>query len=122
MNRRQRKRLQRDGFLLHLYAGEQEGLTLSRAWKQPGGMETQLLEIDLKRGESHNMLLDSGVYAGLLRAALQDRIDAVIAGPNCRTRSVLRHYPRENAPRPVRAWKGEEHGLADLTPAEKTPS
>ena len=42
----------------------------------------------------------------------------VIAGPNCRTRSVLRHYPR--APRQVRAWKGEEHRLADLTPAEKT--
>ena len=120
VNRRQRKRLQRDGFLVHLYAGESEGFTLSRAWKQQGGQENHLLEIDLKRGDGHNMLLDSGVYAGLLRAVLQDRIDAFVAGPNCRTRSVLRHYPKENAPRPVRAWKGEEHGLADLTPAEKT--
>ena len=32
---------------------------------------------------------------------------------------VLRRYPRENAPRPVSAWEGEEHGLADLNPAEK---
>ena len=47
------------------------------------------------------MLLDSGVYAWLLRAVLQDRVGAFIAGPNCRTRSVLRRYPRENAPRPV---------------------
>ena len=65
------------------------------------------------------MLLDSGVYAWLLRAVLQDRVGAFIAGPNCRTRSVLRRYPRENAPQPVTAWEGEEHGLADLNPAEK---
>ena len=93
--------------------------------QEPGSSKVEwrpkLLEIDVKRGEGHNMLLDNGVYAGLLRAALQDRIDAVITGPNCRTRSVLRHYPRENAPRPVRAWNGEEYGLADLTPAEKNP-
>ena len=105
---------------MHLYAGESEGFTLSRGWKQQGGHENHLLEIDLKRGNDHNMLLDSGVYAGLLRAVLQDRVDAFVAGPNCRTRSVLRHYPKENARRPVRAWKGEEHGLADLTPAERT--
>ena len=118
VNRCQRKRLQRDGFLVHLHAGESEGFTLSRAWKQQGGNETHLLEIDLKRG-GHNMLLDSGVYAWLLRAVLQDRVGAFIAGPNCRTRSVLRRYPRENAPQPVTAWEGEEHGLADLNPAEK---
>ena len=118
VNRCQRKRLQRDGFLAHLHAGESEGFTLSRAWKQQGGNQTHLLEIDLKR-RGHNMLLDSGVYAWLLRAVLQDSVGAFIAGPNCRTRSVLRRYPRENAPRPVTAWEGEEHGLADLNPAEK---
>ena len=30
INRRQRKRLQRDGCLVHLYAGEDDGFTLSR--------------------------------------------------------------------------------------------
>ena len=118
-NCRQRKRLQRDGCIVHLYAGEDEGFTLARAWKQQGGDTNKLLEIDLKRGESHNMLLDVGCYSGLLCAILHDKVDAIIAGPNCRTRSVLRHYPKENAPRPIRGWDGAEHGLSDLTPAEK---
>ena len=94
INRRQRKRLQRDGCLVHLYAGEAEGFTPARAWKQQGGDVNKLLELDLKRGEGHNMLMDSGAYSGLLCAVLHDKVDAFIAGPNCRTRSVLRHYPR----------------------------
>ena len=55
----------------------------------------------------------------LLCAVMHDKVDAFIAGPNCRTRSVLWHYPKENAPRPIRAWHGGEHGLSDLSPAEQ---
>ena len=65
------------------------------------------------------MLLDNGVYAGLMCAVLHDKVEGIIGGPNCRTRSVLRHYPKEGAPRPVRKWGGEEFGLNDLTKEEK---
>ena len=119
VNRRQRKRLQRDGFIAHVYAGESDGFTLGRSWKQFNGDPNQLLEIDLKRGDNHNMLLDTGVYGGLMRAVMEDKLEALVGGPNCRTRSVLRHYPKDGAPRPVRRWGGEEHGLSDLTEAEQ---
>ena len=122
-NKRVRKRLQRDGFLLHLYAGEDSGFTLSRAFKQVGGDPTRLLEVDIKRGASHDMLVDgpNGIYAGLLRAVMDDKIIAIVGGPNCRSRSVLRHRPIPgvpDAPRPLRFWNGQEHGREDLTPQE----
>ena len=119
VNRRQRKRLQKDGFIAHIYAGEETGFTLSRSWKQLHGDPNQLLEIDVKRGTNHDMLTDNGVYAGLMCAAMHGKLEAVVGGPNCRTRSVLRHYPKEGAPRPVREWGGQEHGLSDLSAAEK---
>eukprot|EP00438_Fugacium_kawagutii_P013287 Skav225459 [mRNA] locus=scaffold881:75571:82572:- [translate_table: standard] len=120
-NRRWRKRLQRDGMIAHLYAGEDEGFTLTQAWRQLGGREQKLLEIDIKRGSDHDMLKDRGPYAALLTAALQGKLDAVLGGPNCRTRSVLRHYPipgQASCPRPVRKWGGQEYGIHDATPFE----
>ena len=45
-----------------------------------------------------------------------------MGGPNCRTRSVLRHYKiegQETRPRPLRAWGGQEFGLQDLSPEEQ---
>ena len=119
MNRRQGNLLKRDGFIAHIYSGEPHGFTLARAWKQQGGVPSHLLEIDIKNGQGHDMLLDAGVYAGLMCAVLQDKVEAVVGGPNCRTRSVLRHYPKENAPRPVRGWGGEEFGLFDLSKEEE---
>ena len=59
-----------------------------------------VLEIDLQRGPEHDMMSDE-LYAALLRGALDSRFDAVVGGPNCRTRSVLRHYPLPGGgPRP----------------------
>lgn len=49
------------------------------------------MEVDILRSRDHDMLEDAGVYSGLLVAALENKIKAVITGPNCRTRSVLRH-------------------------------
>ena len=106
LNRRRRKRMQR-GFVLHLYAGEKEGYTLQRALKEVGGDTTRLVEIDLKRGDNHDMLTGP-LYPSLLRAALDGYILGVVGGPNCRTRSVLRHYPLPaGRPRPVRGVEPE---------------
>lgn len=107
-NKRQRKRWRRDGVVVHLYAGESTGFTMSRSWKQQGGEEAKLLEIDVKRDERHDMLKDKGVYSGLIRAAVDGRLKGIIGGPNCRTRSKLRHFPikgREDCPRPIRTWR-----------------
>ena len=64
--------------------------------------------MDVKKGQAYDMLADSGIYATLLKAALSGKILAILGGPNCRSRSVLRHQPIEGfpwAPRPVRVWK-----------------
>ena len=121
-NRRWRKRMKRDGIIVHLFAGPDEGFTLKQAWKQSGGSEKEMLEIDILRGEDHDFLADGGCYAGLLRAVLDSKVRAILGGPNCRTRSVLRHYPIPDqplAPRPVRAWGGEEYGKKGNTAEEQ---
>ena len=119
-NKRTRKRMKRDGFVLHLFAGSEEGHTLKRGWQQAGGQDWQILEVDQVRGEGQDMLATTP-YGSLLRAALEGKIKGIVAGPNCRTRSVLRHYPIEGnpqAPRPVRSWGGGEFGAEGLTEEE----
>eukprot|EP00435_Cladocopium_sp_Y103_P026293 s3759_g6.t1 len=120
-NRRTRKRFQRDGLMVHLYSGPDQGYTLGRAWRQRGGDNMSLLEIDLLRGSQHDMLQEDGPYQGLVRAALENKLHAIVGGPNCRSRSVLRHFPipdQPNCPRPLRAWGEGEYGISGLTPDE----
>ena len=122
LNKRLRKKIQRQGMTVHLYAGEEEGFTLRRAYQQIGGDPELLIEIDLKRGESHNMVTDTGMYAALIRAILEDKVLAIVGGPNCRSRSVLRHYPipgQPDAPRPLRQWGDFEFGIPDANDQEK---
>ena len=122
-NRRTRKRMQQRGMVLHLYAGPDSGVTLRKAMQQNGVDVSTLLEVDLERGEEHDMLSKKGPYRGLLRAALEGKLEAVVGAPNCRTRSLLRHRPvpgQPNAPRPVRSWEdGQEYGLKTMTEQER---
>ena len=120
-NKRLRKRWKRDGLVVHLYAGGDHGFTLGKGIQQLGGNHEDILEIDKLRGDDQNMLSDSGIYSALLRVALEGKLKALVGGPNCRTRSVLRHYEIESqpdAPRPVRSWNGGEYGKNDLTQKE----
>ena len=121
VNKRRRKKWTKHGVTLHLYSGSSEGFTLSRAVKEAGGDESLVLEVDIKNGSEWNMI-GEGVYEVLLRLALSDEVRGVVCGPNCRTRSILRHIPipgDPSAPRPVREWGGEEWGRRDLTKEEK---
>eukprot|EP00438_Fugacium_kawagutii_P029112 Skav233709 [mRNA] locus=scaffold2120:28636:35173:- [translate_table: standard] len=124
-NRRKKKILKEHGMIVNLYAGPRDGYTMERALREVGGDQRRLVEVDLLREDedgkgSHDMLNDEdGPYATLMRAALDGTMRALIFAPNCRTRSVLRHYPIENGPRPVRSWE-EPWGKADNTPEEKT--
>ena len=110
-NRFRRKEF-RKGCVVHLYAGKDEGYTLEKALKARG-YGKRVMEIDILRGETHDMLGSSPVYRGLLRAVMDGSVRAVVGGPNCRTRSVLRHYAP--GPRPLREWNGGEYGIRDLT-------
>ena len=116
-NRRARKIWKRDGCVLHLYAGEASGYTFARAYKEAGGRGKQVLEIDVKRGDNHDMTKAS-CYGSLMRLALEGQIATLIGGPNCRTRSVLRTY--EGGPPMVRDWNGGEFGSANILEEEKT--
>ena len=70
--------MQRDGLLLHLYAGEDSGFTFGKAWKQCTGEERILLEVDVKRGSQHDMIPDDGIYASLITAAIQGKILGIL--------------------------------------------
>ena len=86
-----------NGIVAHLYAGPDSGFTLRHAVKQLRGSVENLVEVDILRGDQHDMLADGLVYSGLLRAALEGKIHGIIAGPHCRT---------------------EEFGIVDATPEE----
>ena len=104
LNRSRRRRLEKKGgAIVHLFAGPEKGFDLSRAYKEQGGDPRDILEYDILRDNSHD-LMDDELMGGLVRLALDDRIKAVVGGPNCRTRSVLRFFPLLNRakPRPVR--------------------
>ena len=89
-----RRRLRSD-FVCHLYAGPEDGFTFQKAL----GQASKVLEVEWCRGSSHDMLGLSVVYQALLRTALGGAMAALVSGPNCRTRSVLRHFERPGAPR-----------------------
>lgn len=93
VNKRRRKLWYKKGVTLHLYSGENKGFTLGRALKETGGDERLLVEIDVKNGKEFDMMKED-LYEKLLRLALDDAVNCTVAGPNCRTRSMLRHiYP-----------------------------
>eukprot|EP00435_Cladocopium_sp_Y103_P018403 s5448_g4.t1 len=114
--------MRQQGFVLHCYAGSEDGYSLKRSLKGLGGRDQLLLELDKKRGSSHDMLRDAGPYPSLLRAALEGKLLSVIGGPNCRSRSVLRHRPvpgQPDAPRPIRSLGGGEFGASWVTEKEQ---
>ena len=37
-------------------------------------------------------MLDRMPYAALIRAALENKLHAIVSGPNCRSCSIMRHY------------------------------
>ena len=76
--------------------------------KQVGGQDWQLLEMCVVRGEEQG-LLRPRAYGALLRAALEGKIKT--GGPNCRTRSVLRHCPKGIHKPPGQSGTGAEESL-----------
>ena len=90
---------------LVLYAGADDSfslksamLSLSKSWPMT------IWEIDNKRQQNEltdDMLLEEP-YGTVCRGALQGHIRVLGGGPNCRTWSILRWFPKPRAPVPVR--------------------
>ena len=109
VNKRVRRKWGKRGVVVHLYSGEKAGLSLRKAVLDAGGDEELLYEVDIKNGEDYDMLKDH-LYQKLLRMVMDGWVEGILCGPNCRTRSMLRHIPKPGAPRPVRDWEGGEWG------------
>ena len=79
--------------------------------------------LDCLRDPKWDMLPQGKAFPALLRLALKGWLKMVMGGPNCRTRSVLRHRPlgeKEWGPRPLRSWhEDQEWGRKDLTEKER---
>ena len=90
---------------------------MEQAIKEVGGDEELIYEVDIKNGDNYDMMKDD-LYQKLLRLAMDGWIEGVVCGPNCRTRSRLRHIPKPGAPRPVRNWGDGELGSKRNTPEE----
>ena len=122
-NRRLRKKWANEGLILHLYAGPEEGYTFQRAFHEVGGNKKLVLEVDCLRSPKWDMLPQGKAFPARLRLALKGWIKMILGGPNCRTRSVLRHRPlgdEEGEPRPLRSWmEDQEWGRNDFTESEK---
>ncbi|CAL1130775.1 unnamed protein product [Cladocopium goreaui] len=118
-NRRRRRVMAEQGFVVHLYAGESAGYSLSRAFKEAGGDGRRLVEIDVKRENhekhrkgAHDMLDDeNGPFASLLRSALDGSLLGIVMGPNCRLGLEQPADPTHYIPEVVTLWKTEEWEL-----------
>eukprot|EP00435_Cladocopium_sp_Y103_P063713 s785_g25.t1 len=111
-NRHFRKRIQKaTAVVLNLFCGP------NPEWwekKMPQGVE--IINIDLLGGQD---LLHDGLFSYLLQVAREKRILAYLAGPPCRTVSVLRMRD-DNGPRMLRTRNGEHRwGLPNLKPWEQ---
>ena len=108
LNRRTRKRLhESERWIVHLFAGKQP----REEYKYLEKNGYVLLELDIERGSSHD-IMNPAVWRALEWAARRGKISGVIGGPPCRTYSLLRY--KSPGPAPVRSndypyggWEGQ---------------
>ena len=64
----------------------------------------RIIPIDIKRTQSSTSqdMLEDGLFSSLCVKAIRGGLTFVGGGPNCRTWSILRWFPKPGAPTPVR--------------------
>ena len=119
-NRRRRRLWRKEGgVILSLYSGLEEGFTMKRALKDLSGDRRKIIQVDIQNGQKWDMV-EGDLYSELLYMALTGQVGAVVGGPNCRTRSILRHKPVEGMPGPPRSWEnGQQWGKTHLSGEER---
>ena len=109
--------------LVLLYAGKDDPLSLdSCLHAHYPRLSPHVVAFDTRRSPQplgHDLLQDQP-YGKLCQAAIEGRVRLVCGGPNCRTWSILRWFPKPNAPLPVRG-RSEDlvWGFPTLTPEEQ---
>ena len=90
--------------ILLLYTGPGDGGALDDILiQQQQDLAPRLLAVDILRPPERgpNDILDDVFYSTLCCAAAGGQLSFVGGGPNCRTWSILRWFPKPGAPRPV---------------------
>ena len=105
--------------LVLLYAGKDDPLSLdSCLHAHYPRLSPHVVAFDIRRSPQplgHD-LLDDQLYGKFCQAAIEGRVRLVCGGPNCRTWSILRWFPKPNAPVPVRGRSEDQCGDFPLLP------
>ncbi len=109
--------------LILLYAGRDDPLSLdSCIYAHYPRLSPHIVAFDTLRPPQalgQDLLADQP-YGYLCQAAIDGRVRLVCGGPNCRTWSILRWFPKPNAPLPVRGRsEALVWGLEALQPSEQ---
>ena len=87
----------------------------------------RIIPIDIKRKDSSSSqdMLEDNLFSSLCVKAVSGGLTFVGGGPNCRTWSILRWFPKPGAPTPVRgrsstqAWGLETNSVAEQEDTDK---
>ena len=85
---------------LLLYTGKADSQSLDSVSRQ-SQLEGHIIALDIKRSEDQD-ILQGDLYSQLCVSAWNGNIQGTGGGPNCRTWSILRWFPKPGFPKPVR--------------------
>ena len=120
--------IQGRGDILLLHAGPRDGGALDDIiTQQQHDLGPRIIAADILRPPETgpNDILDDVFYSTLCRAAVGGKLSFVGGGPNCRTWSILRWFPKPGAPRPVRGrdpsqtWGLDSNSLEEQLDTDK---
>eukprot|EP00435_Cladocopium_sp_Y103_P021864 s134_g5.t1 len=97
--------------ILLLYAGKADPDSLDAVLiSQQPGLASTIFALDIKRPaeDQPQDIMDDTLYSDLCNHAAGGHWKFVGGGPNCRTWSILRWFPKPGAPVPVRGRHGDE--------------
>ena len=105
--------------ILCLYAGKDDDSSTKAAFIQEAPHLTEfVLELELDRHLPFHDVLDDRNFQELILVAASGKLLGILGGPNCRTWSILRHFPKVGFPGVVRNRSGEgvwgKPGLSSL--------
>ena len=84
-----------------LYDGDQDGESLGEELKKRyPKIADRIFAFDINRGRNHDILGD--LWPILVHSTNEGRILALLAGPNCKSWSILLHRTRDGFPAPKR--------------------
>ena len=106
--------------ILLLYTGPRDGGALDDILaQQQQDLSSRLIAVDIQRPqeEGPNDIMEDGFYSTLCCAAVEGQLTFVGGGPNCRTWSILRWFPKPGPP--SQTWGLETNSLEEQLDTDK---